>query len=135
MPRDPARRLYFVAPTVLPARRRLWSPSELNLSLKYRISNIGWYNFELLVQTLLKAVIGPGVTSFGGSKDRGRDAAFVGTAAFPAAECRWTGNWVFQVKYVDFEEQGIDAARSSLKSTFRSEMRKVLSRQRGANNY
>jgi adenylate kinase family enzyme len=105
------------------------------VSLKYRISNIGWYNFELLVQTLLKAVIGPGVTAFGGSKDLGRDATFVGNAAFPATECQWTGNWVFQVKYVDFEEQGIDAARSALKSTFRSELRKVLSRQRGTNNY
>jgi hypothetical protein len=32
------------------------------MGLKYRISNIGWYNFELLSQTLLKAVIGPGVS-------------------------------------------------------------------------
>jgi adenylate kinase family enzyme len=105
------------------------------VSLKYRISNIGWYNFELLVQTLLKAVIGPGVTSFGGSKDQGRDAAFVGSAPFPTADCRWTGNWVFQVKYVDFEEQGVDAARSSLKSTLRKELRHVLSRHQNANNY
>jgi len=57
------------------------------LSLKYRISNIGWYNFELLVQTLLKAVIGPGVTSFGGSKDKGRDAAFVGAAKLFTVAC------------------------------------------------
>ena len=92
------------------------------MSLKYRISNIGWYNFELLVQTLLKAVIGPGVTSIGGSKDKGRDAAFVGAAAFPTTDCQWEGNWVFQVKYVDFEEQGVDAARSSLKSTLGNEL-------------
>ncbi len=135
MPRDPARRLYFVAPTVLPARRRLWSPSELNLSLKYRISNIGWYNFELLVQTLLKAVIGPGVTSFGGSKDKGRDAALVGAAKFPTPQCQWTGNWVFQVKYVDFEERGSDAARLSLKSTLGSEVPRILSKHPNTNNY
>lgn len=108
---------------------------EFEVSLKYRISNIGWYNFELLVQTLLKAVIGPGVTSFGGSKDKGRDAGFVGAAAFPTADCQWTGNWVFQVKYVDFEEQGVDASRSALKSTFRNELRGVLSRHRSADNY
>ncbi len=105
------------------------------MSLKYRISNIGWYNFELLVQTLLKAVIGPGVTSFGGSKDQGRDAAFLGAAAFPTPGCQWTGDWVFQVKYVDFEEQGVDAARSSLKSTLRNELRHTLSRHRNINNY
>lgn len=105
------------------------------MSLKYRISNIGWYNFELLVQTLLKAVIGPGVTSFGGSKDQGRDAGFVGTAAFPTVTCQWTGNWVFQVKYVDFEEQGVDASRSALKSTFRNELRRILSRHQSTDNY
>jgi hypothetical protein len=96
---------------------------------------MGWYNFELLAQTLLKAVIGPGVTSFGGSKDQGRDAAFVGSAAFPTADCQWAGNWVFQVKYVDFEEQGVDASRSALKSTFRNELRRILPRHRNTNNY
>jgi hypothetical protein len=32
------------------------------MSLKYRVSNIAWYNFESLSKTLLKAVIGPEVT-------------------------------------------------------------------------
>src|SRR5580704_9420437 len=105
------------------------------VSLKYRISNIGWYNFELLVQTLLKVLIGPGVTSFGGSKDLGRDAAFTGDAAFPTASCRWTGEWVFQVKYVDFEERGVDTARSSLNTTLRKELPRVLSRHSVINNY
>jgi hypothetical protein len=105
------------------------------VSLKYRISNIGWYNFELLVQTLLKAVIGPGVTSLGGAKDQGRDAEFKGAAAFPTSECQWTGRWIFQVKYIDFEEQGADAARSSLKSTFNKELQSALVRHRGINNY
>jgi hypothetical protein len=105
------------------------------LSLKYRISSIGWYNFELLAQTLLKAVIGPGVTSFGGSKDKGRDAAFTGPAKFPTPECQWTGIWVFQVKYADFEEQGSDAARLSLKSALHSEIPRTLSRHPDTNNY
>lgn len=80
------------------------------MGLKYRISNIGWYNFELLVQTLLKAVIGPGVTSFWGvkrSKDRGRDAGFEGAATFPGPDCQWNGNWVFQVKYVEFRSRKV----------------------------
>jgi hypothetical protein len=108
---------------------------ELRVSLKYRISHIGWYNFELLVQTLLKAVIGPGVTSFGGSKDKGRDAEFDGPAKFPAPDYQWTGKWVFQVKYVDFEEQGVDAARSSLKSSFRSELERILPMRQKVANY
>ena len=108
---------------------------ECPLSLKYRISSLGWYNFELLVQTLLKAVIGPGVTSFGGSKDQGRDAEFIGNARFPTPEHQWGGRWVFQVKYIDFEEQGADDARSSLKSKFAKELRLVLSRHEPVNNY
>jgi hypothetical protein len=105
------------------------------MSLKYRISNIGWYNFELLVQSLLKVIIGPGVASFGGSKDQGRDAAFAGPAEFPSSQCRWDGNWLFQVKYIDFEEQGADAARTSLKSALRHEMQRGLVRHRNTNNY
>lgn len=105
------------------------------MSLKYRISNIGWYNFELLAQTLLKAVIGPGVTSLGGSKDKGRDAVFKGSAAFPTAECQWTGRWVFQVKYIDVEEQGVDASRSALKSAFGKEASSILNRRSPIDNY
>jgi hypothetical protein len=106
------------------------------LALKYRISAIGWYNFELLVQTLLKGIIGPGVTSFGGSKDGGRDATFRGSAGFPNVGSQWRGSWRFQVKYVDFEEAGAAAARSSLKSTFKQEFKEILGRRlKLPNNY
>lgn len=69
------------------------------MAVKYRLNTLGWYNFEMLVQTLLKAIIGPGVTSFGGTKDGGRDATFEGEAPFPSKETRWKGKWIFQVKY------------------------------------
>lgn len=96
------------------------------LSLNAGSRSRRWYNFEFLVQTLLKLVIGPGVTSFGGSKDSGRDAVFVGAANFPNAETQWRGYWLFQVKYVDFEEQGVDAARSILIRTFRKELENII---------
>jgi hypothetical protein len=98
------------------------------MGLQYRISEIGWYNFEKLVQTLLKAVIGPGVTSFGGSKDGGRDAAYEGAALFPTAQESWSGSWVFQVKYIDIQDAGSDAARSRLRKTFRTEIKNILAR-------
>jgi hypothetical protein len=100
------------------------------LSLKYRIGAIGWYNFETLVQTLLKGVIGPGVTSFGGTKDGGRDATFTGAANFPSEQAKWDGYWVFQVKYIDFEEQGTKTARTQLKNTFRKELKSILAEQK-----
>ena len=104
--------------------------------MKYRIGALGWYNFETLVQTLLKGLIGPGVTSFGGSKDSGRDATFRGTASFPNKQTQWQGYWVFQVKYADFEEQGVRAARTELKNTFRKELNSILTRhQTRPDNY
>ena len=99
------------------------------MSLKYRIGAIGWYNFETLVQTLLKGVIGPGVTSFGGTKDGGRDATFAGAASFPSEQTKWDGYWVFQVKYVDLE-QGTRAARTQIKNTFRKELQSILARRK-----
>ena len=99
------------------------------MSLKYQIGAIGWYNFETLVQTLLKSVIGPGVTSFGGTKDGGRDAAFDGAASFPSEQTKWDGHWVFQVKYVDLE-RGTRAARTQVKNTFRKEFQSILARRK-----
>jgi len=99
------------------------------LALRYRIGAIGWYNFETLVQTLLKGVIGSGVTSFGGSKDGGRDATFEGEACFPSEHTNWGGRWTFQVKYVDIE-QGAETARAQLKNTFRKEIQSILAKRK-----
>jgi len=74
------------------------------MALKYRFDTLGWYNFENLVQSLLKELIGNGVSSFGGTKDKGREATFHGKAPFPSKEECWEGNWVFQVKYSDTDK-------------------------------
>ncbi len=105
------------------------------MSLKYRITAIGWYNFEGLVQTLLRELIGPGLMSFGGSKDAGRDATFRGEANFPSSRERWTGYWVFQVKYVDLEAAGESAARAQLKTTLLKEIKNIVEKKRRCDNY
>ena len=108
------------------------------MTLKYSIGAIGWYNFERLVQTLLKAVIGPGVTSFGGTKDGGRDATYDGAAPFPSEHTQWDGYWVFQAKHVDLETQGAKGARDALLKAFEKECKTILARreqQRQADNY
>jgi hypothetical protein len=106
------------------------------MALKHKIGELGWYNFERLVKTLLKKVIAPGVTSFGGSKDGGRDATFSGSAPYPSAQSPWSGAWVFQVKYVDPDDQGGGkAARSALKSKFKSEALSIWRRRKEIDNY
>jgi hypothetical protein len=106
------------------------------MTQKYRLNNLGWYNFERLSQTLLKAVIGAGVRSFGGSKDKGRDATFKGAVNFPSKDAKWSGYWVFQVKFIDYEEIASNEAQSRLRSELCGEMKKILRRKvRKPDNY
>lgn len=71
---------------------------------KYKLISLGWYNFENLILILLKEIIGPGVKSFGGTKDLGREATFTGEANFPSEKNKWDGDWIFQVKFNEFEK-------------------------------
>ncbi len=45
-----------------------------NVSMRYRIDELGWQQFEYLCQAILKRKFGDSIESWGGSRDRGRDA-------------------------------------------------------------
>lgn len=94
------------------------------MALKYRLNILGWYNFESLVQVLLKAIIGNGVSSFGGTKDGGRDASFKGTAQYPSADTMWSGKWIFQVKSSELETASGDKEGKRLGAAFKVEITK-----------
>lgn len=97
--------------------------------MKYKLCSLGWYNFEKLIQSLLKELVGNGVQSFGGSKDGGRDAIFKGKAKFPSEIDNWDGKWIFQVKFSDFEELGKASAQKSLIALFKKEVDTILTRR------
>lgn len=99
------------------------------MALRYRLNTLGWYNFEMLVQTLLKKIIGSGVTSFGGVKDDGRDSAFVGETSFPSEKTKWKGNWIFQVKYSEIEEGGITSEGNRILKGFKKEIEAIKKRR------
>lgn len=106
------------------------------MALKYRLNTLGWYNFERLVQTLLKVIIGSGVTSFGGAKDSGRDAAFRGEAPFPSTETRWKGDWIFQVKYSEIEGANKSFEGKLILKEFKKEIVTIKKRRKKwPNNY
>jgi|LGVE01.1.fsa_nt_gb hypothetical protein len=71
---------------------------------RYNLIRLGWYNFEMLSKSLLKLIIGPGVSSFGGTQDKGRDATYEGKASFPSKVNPWDGFWIFQVKSKEVEK-------------------------------
>lgn len=68
--------------------------------IDYRLDDLGWFEFEQLVQTLVKARLGLGVEAWGGRGDWGRDAYFEGKLRYPANE-ETEGSFVFQSKFVE----------------------------------
>ena len=67
--------------------------------IRYRLDDLGWYQFEWLIQSLLKAECGLFVESWGGSGDYGRDAYSKEKLTFLKNRAQ-KGPFVFQVKFV-----------------------------------
>ncbi len=75
---------------------------------KYDLDGLGDVEFEHLVQTLLKVVIGNGTTTFGTGPDGGREATFQGKAPYPSLSDQWEGLWIFQAKFHDTKHIGLE---------------------------
>jgi hypothetical protein len=94
---------------------------------KYNLEQLGWFNFEQLIRTLLRNLVGSGLSTFSGSVDKGRDATFSGEAtSFPSESDRWSGEWIFQVKHRAYSTRGAGAVRKELKRTFPAEVKRIL---------
>jgi hypothetical protein len=68
--------------------------------IRYRLDDLGWFQFEWLIQGLLKADLGM-VQSWGGRHDGGRDAYIEAPLPFPAKHITSDGPFLFQVKFVE----------------------------------
>lgn len=68
--------------------------------IDYRLDELGWFEFEQLVQTIAKARLGFGVEAWGGRGDWGRDAYFEGKLRYPAND-ETAGPFAFQCKFVE----------------------------------
>jgi hypothetical protein len=73
---------------------------------KYRLDDLGWWEFERLCQALLQSSYGLVVAAWGGSGDLGRDAYSEADLDFPQRGTPGRGPFVFQAKFV----QGANAA-------------------------
>jgi hypothetical protein len=69
--------------------------------IRYRLDDLGCYQFEKLVQSLLKSSIGLGIESWGDRHDFGRDAYAEGPLGFPTKNVQSRGPFLFQVKFVE----------------------------------
>ena len=80
------------------------------MTIRYHLDDLGWYQFEQLVQAALKAELGIGVKSWGERRDHGRDAYCEKSLHFPSKHIVQDGPFVFQVKFV--ENANASGARS-----------------------
>ena len=68
--------------------------------MRYRLDDLGWYQFEWLIQSLLKSELGLSVESWGGRGDFGRDAYCATSLNYPTKQPS-KGPFLFQVKFVE----------------------------------
>ncbi len=93
---------------------------------KYNLEQLGWFNFEQLVCTLLRQIVGNGISTFSGSVDQGRDATFSGEASsYPSETDRWNGEWIFQVKHRVYSTRGASTVRAELKRELPKEIARI----------
>lgn len=98
--------------------------------IRYDLDKLGWYEFEELVQTLLKASLGLGIEAWGGRRDNGRDAYYPGSLRYPADTLE-DGPFLFQCKFVE----GANAAGAGANSqalvlkAVRAECREIEERE------
>jgi hypothetical protein len=97
---------------------------------EYRLDELGWFQFERLCQSLLKARCGLGVEVWGGHGDLGRDAYANGPLRFPDKEEN-EGPFIFQAKFVaGANGAGADPMPALLKGV-RAELAQIAKRKKG----
>ena len=69
--------------------------------MRYKLDDLGAYEFEELIQSLLKAHVGLSVESWGRRSDFGRDAYTPNALHFPDKSIETAGPFIFQVKFVE----------------------------------
>jgi hypothetical protein len=94
----------------------------------YDLNRLGANEFERLCQSLLKEIIGGGVTIFGDGPDGAREATFTGKAPYPSQIEAWGGKWIFQAKFHNTQMARLDEARQQVLADLKAELHKVVNK-------
>src|SRR4030095_9108797 len=97
--------------------------------IRYHLDDLGWYQFEWLVQSLLKAECGLAVESWGGSGDYGNDAYCSEKLSFPT-QMPHMGPFVFQVKFVQDANAAGANSKDSIINAVNREIQKITKRMK-----
>ena len=99
--------------------------------MRYRLDDLGWYQFERLIQAALTAELGLGVELWSFIRgDYGRDAYFEGELVFPP-RIPTHGPFMFQVKCVEQVNAKGSRPMLVLLSAVRKEVARIKARCAG----
>lgn len=102
---------------------------------KYNLHQLNELEFENLIQSLLKKIIGKGTITFGRGPDGGREATYSGSAPYSSETNNWAGEWIFQAKYHDIYIISPRQAQKILVKELKEEINKIINRKISLNNY
>jgi hypothetical protein len=97
--------------------------------MRYKLDDLGAFQFEQLAQSLLKAQVGLSVESWGRRSDLGRDAYTPNSLRFPDKNYETAGPFVFQVKFVEGANAAGAKPRDALLGSVSKEISRITKRQ------
>jgi hypothetical protein len=95
---------------------------------EYRLDELGWFQFERLCQSLLKARHGLGLEAWGGGGDQGRDAYADGPLRHPGEDMS-DGPFIFQAKFVAGANTSGSEPMDALLKGVRGELKRIGERE------
>lgn len=96
--------------------------------IRYRLDDLGWFQFEWLCQSLLKTTLGLSVEAWGGCSDLGRDAYCKESLFLHNKTERTNGPFVFQAKFVEGANASGAKAWGNLQQAVSREMAQLRKR-------
>jgi hypothetical protein len=106
----------------------------IDKQMNYDLNRLNPNEFEQLIQSLLKKIIGQGTITFGQGPDGGREATYEGSAPYPSETNRWNGKWIFQAKFHNTYENAAPARKKVLYE-LGNELEKIKTNFRTCDNY
>lgn len=97
--------------------------------IRYRLDDLGWYQFEWLIQALLKSECGLAVETWSASGgDYGKDAFCAHELTFPSKSALTSGPFVFQVKFVENANASGAKPEAAIQNAIKKEIDRIQSR-------
>ena len=96
---------------------------------RYRLDDLGWYQFEQFCQSMLQTRLGLSVESWGGSGDLGRDAYSEEKLRFPEPLVPADGPFIFQAKFVSGANASGARPHNAIKKACNAELKRIAERR------